>query len=559
MPGNPQRKAALMAAGMWPPPEGMTAAQALESLRAREVAGKRAEAQAVRAEAVAANAGGRHRAQTDLYWLASEVLGYKDLVERVHRPITELFVAKDPERGFYQQSEVKQRLILYPRGSFKSTLDMADAIQWVLCFPDVRILLMSGSNELAVRMVKEIKWHFLANERLLELFPEHRLDERDQGREAEFTTPARKNGRLREPSISVSTIASIKAGSHFEIVKCDDIVDELNSNTPEQLDKVWRAFNYTLPLLEPNGYRDVVGTRYHNDDAYGRILSSGEGDWTVAQAPAWTLRAGAKKDSEAEADYELLFPERLTWNVLRKIQRADAWLFAAQYLNDATERTQQRFPRELLLKHTIPHSQIKIQETRVQFWDIAYSQKAGRDWTVGVTCVIDGRGRMFVVDMVRDRFAPSMIGAAIVDAAARWRPQIIGIEDSLGVKFIQPQLAACARECGVALPVEWVKPPRDSGAKRGRILALESLLVGDKLFFSAALPQLGELHGEFERYPATTHDDICDAVAWAAARYLRPDRVAPVGEFEAQEDFGLMGSAKLSPAYDDVLGAGIPG
>ena len=114
----------------------------------------------------------RRRCQTDLYWFAKEILGY-DLVPHVHKPVCDLFVHKDPTKSFADQDHVKQRLLLDPRGHFKTTLDICDIIQWILCFPNTRILIMSGTRDLAQRMNKEIKYHFQYNQLFRELFPEH--------------------------------------------------------------------------------------------------------------------------------------------------------------------------------------------------------------------------------------------------------------------------------------------------------------------------------------------------------------------------------------------------
>ena len=267
MPGNPKRRAELEAAGAWPPPAGMTAREAYELLQSGSKAQQAAQASAKVQEARTKLVDERRRAQTDLYWLATEVLGYRDLIERVHRPVCEMFVLKDPDLPLMEQPGLRQRLILDPRGCFKTTIDLADVIQWLLCFPNVRILLMTGARELAKRMVHELKSHFTSNERMRELFPEYCPEEgKDFGREDGFTTSARTLARLREPSVSISTIESVKAGSHVEVIKLDDVVDELNSSTPEQIEKVVRAFHYTTPILEPNGYRDVIGTRYSPND-----------------------------------------------------------------------------------------------------------------------------------------------------------------------------------------------------------------------------------------------------------------------------------------------------
>src|SRR5882757_2470040 len=115
----------------------------------------------------------RYRCKTDLYWFAKEILGMDALVERVHRPVCDTFVQKKPGKSLADQSTTKERLILLGRGHFKTSLDEADIIQWILLDPNIRILVMSGKSDVAEAMVRNVKGHFQTNEKLRALFPEH--------------------------------------------------------------------------------------------------------------------------------------------------------------------------------------------------------------------------------------------------------------------------------------------------------------------------------------------------------------------------------------------------
>lgn len=502
----------------------------------------------------------RVRALEDVYFLASEVLGYKDLVPRVHRPICEFFHRKNNLRSIQEQVGHRQRQILYPRGSFKTTLDIADTISWILNFPDVRILLMSGTRDLSVRLVHEIKSHFTGNAKLRRLFPEFCPPEgKDFGSMDEFTVPARKLARLREPTVSISTTESVKAGSHFDVVKLDDPVTEQNSATPEQLEKTWRAINYTEPLLDPGGFRDLIGTRYHVDDAYGRVLAQQADDWLVLQAPAWKLKPGANKDSDREEDYDLLFPERLSWKFLRRVQRSDGWLFAAQYLNDPRERSRARMDRDKLLRHTVPVTQLPTKGPIFQTWDLAYSNKPGRDYTCGLTGRFDAQGRLWVIDAVRERLSTSELVTAIVEQARKHMPQRIGIEASVGAQFIETQLRLSAADAGAPMPLEWLKIGREKGSKLGRILSLEPWLERDALWFSAALPGLNFLLEELENAGSSRYDDMADALA-NLTRFRDVPETNWFSQRRPVEEEPSLASARISPAYsDDVCGYGMPG
>lgn len=215
------------------------------------------------------------RGKRDLWFLASSTLHrvYPDLIEAVHKPMCEFFVHKNPRQKWLLQDRVKNRLLLAPRGHFKTTINLCDIIQWMLAFPDITIVLFSGTEELTVRMVDEIKQHFLMNGDFREMYPgwvpQKNLSQ--FGESGSFTLPNRGQIR-REPTLSVTTLKSTRAGSHYDVEKFDDVVTEQNSKTAVLITEINRQWSSTLPLLNPGGYRDVIGTLYTHECFYSPII-----------------------------------------------------------------------------------------------------------------------------------------------------------------------------------------------------------------------------------------------------------------------------------------------
>jgi hypothetical protein len=101
----------------------------------------------------------RRQLQTDLWALLHVLYPLPDYYwsASVHKPICGFFVQKNPEKSLATQDVIKQRLYLDPRNHFKTTLDIIDAVQWILCFPSVRILIGSGTRDNAEKMLGAIK------------------------------------------------------------------------------------------------------------------------------------------------------------------------------------------------------------------------------------------------------------------------------------------------------------------------------------------------------------------------------------------------------------------
>ena len=211
----------------------------------------------------------RHRAQTDGFWLAKEVLGYRYFSE-CHRELFStpevegFFLAKDPSKSFKEFAEADKglhdRLLFLPRGGFKSTADICDCIQYFLCWPSIRISIMTGTVSLAEEFTGIIKGHFaldpitdakkkkewdgpyqpgnpkvfdadheFANKlRLVQiLFPEH--CEANPGEQPEWTTPARKSKDIAGPTLRAISLGKNSTGTHCDTLKVDDGTNSENT------------------------------------------------------------------------------------------------------------------------------------------------------------------------------------------------------------------------------------------------------------------------------------------------------------------------------------------
>ena len=67
----------------------------------------------------------------------------------------------------------RQTLILFPRGHAKSTLaTVAHALQWLINYPNVRILITTATETLVTSFIIQIRDHLRNNLQLRQLFPE---------------------------------------------------------------------------------------------------------------------------------------------------------------------------------------------------------------------------------------------------------------------------------------------------------------------------------------------------------------------------------------------------
>jgi predicted phage terminase large subunit-like protein len=525
----------------------------------------------------------RFLAQTNLFFLCKILEKYGEVTIGTHEEIcNKFFVAKNPtfttfERFAHQYTTLKDRMLLVPRGGFKSSIDMADCVQWIITFPAITILILTGTLQLATDFVGEIKQHFTleesgttdaksgkeyASRKLMDkdsgtwsdsmfqvLFPEH-CTPPGEGRQTEFQTPA--GGDEKEPTIRAASIEQALSGMHFGILKLDDVVTNENSLTVDRLDKVNRQISINRAMLHPYGFMDVIGTWYDEKDYYGKTIKqeetfaeqeglldniqgsveSGRFNSSVyvnvyLRAGWWLTKEAAKAgkiEAEAQrADWELWFPERLTYEFLRREQKRDPDGFPIKYLNNPRQLHKVKFPRELLMRRTLPHSQLPNQGIVVTTVDTAYSTKSWADFTVILTTMIHG-GRFYIVNMVRGRFNEFELPAVIAATANKWKPKRIAIEDSVGVKWMGRELRREMDKLQISIPVEYCSLGLGNKSKSKLIKAKPVLrLLGDeRMYFSNSCEGLQEIYSELEQFTGTSddaHDDIVSALSLLAEQF----------------------------------------
>lgn len=460
------------------------------------------------------------RGKRDLWFLASTVMQrvYPDLVEHLHKPMCEFFVRKDPKKDWLVQDlDYKQRLLMLPRGHFKTTLNLCDIIQWMLCFPNVTIALFSGTEELTYRMVDEIKQHFVYNGDFREMYPSWIPEKAMQsfGEKGQFTLPNRRQIR-REPTLSITTLKSTRAGAHFDLEKFDDVVTEKNSNTAALNQETRRQWSSTLPLLNPGGFRDVIGTLYTYDCFYQQILEKPHG-WKIMVAGALQR----EPDQPLFRPEAIIFPERFCVDAnidprkqnLEQIWRDDPELFASQYMNDPVSLASDQFSSHRLRTHIVERADIPSTVNLYMTWDLAYSTREHSDYSVGVLAGYSPNGTLFVVDLVRGRYRPNEVIEQILETHRRWPVVRVGIEKDQASSMLLPGLEMRMRQLNRHIPIDMI--PVKYGGMRPiqQIMALGPLLEQNKLWFCASCTDLEEMFREFSRFPKYHHDDICRAVS----------------------------------------------
>lgn len=469
--------------------------------------------------------------RTNLMFLGREVFN-KLFTFSTHARICNFFVQKNPSLALDEQDDTKKRLLLFPRGGFKSTIDLIDCVQWIINFPDVRILVVTAESGLATAFIGELKNYFVVSlgatpTNFQTLFPTFTVPKKSDGPEDQFVCPCRTSGdeKKKEPTAWAASILSNLPGWHCDIMKSDDVINDKNSDTAVLIGKVKKKANMAGALVDPGGYKDFIGTPYAPNDLYTAVKIDVEDELDLKELskPAWWLRQESIHKEErdcVDVDYELLFEfdklgkKRLTHKFLREARRTDPQMFNSQYLLNPAGIKKIKFSLELLLKQTISREQLPAKLSYYILWDFAYAANTQNDYSVGAVIGLDEENRIYVLEILRDHYLDSELARAVATSNHQYRPRLVPVENSNGAQFLESSIRRYSEEMGVDyIPLDFFKVDRSLNAKATRIGALEPLLRDGRLFFLNEIDCLDDLYKEFKEFGSAIHDDIPDAIS----------------------------------------------
>lgn len=499
----------------------------------------------------------RLECQTDVLFLG-RVLGYDRIVDRVHRPVAELCVQKNPALPIEQQAEKKQSLNLDPRGTFKSTFSIIDSVQWIICFPNIRICKLTATKPLAAAIAEEIRDHFVkaADAEPTDfqlLFPEFCISPKEK-RAGEYTAPNRTRN-WRERTVMSFSIETSISGWHFDVFDPDDVVDTQNSSTPAGIAKVKKNYRINKKTAMPWAYINFKGTRYNPFDLWGDIIEKANPKKIkVLVRSALQLKNGERLqpgDFPPESEMDLLFPELLSYEFLKGEFEEDYESFMTQYMNDAHGGKEVTFPREKLLQATLQADQMPVAGETFVAWRFPYNGKPAMKEASGAAAVLEN-GRMYVVDVINGTFAPSALAHRVVQQAKRFGAHKVMIEESPGARYFEPAIQNYALALGWTLSITWLEFQEDDGARDLRLKGLEPMITAMRVVFSESMKKLAEVVKQFANYGMIDDNGIVDVIARVAEGL--PKSIAAADSNPEQDMAWEM--AKQRDLYDRTHGLG---
>ena len=428
----------------------------------------------------------------NIEFLASHILGYQT------RPFHLKMLAFQSESG-------ETCLQLAPRGFGKSTiLTITRAVFEIIRNPNIRILIASNTQLQAEVFLREIKFHLEHNPRMLEYFGSFASEDKWDIREI-IVGP--RTSSAKESTVTCVGVGGPVASRHYDLILADDLVDEENSRTETQREKVRTWWYKTLvPCCEPDGRIFILGTRYHYLDLYGHFNRHEYKDKHQI-IPA------------IDSDGNTPWPEKFSLEWLKKRrEEMGSILFNAQYQNDT----------KLMKGHIFKEEWFRFYEEEPD-WDpmifvigcdpaatkrdaILSGKKANTDyWTIVVGAkardTADTKSPVYLKEVWRGRCTKEEYLTKLRQLNEYYKPVKVMLETTAAQEYL-------AQDAEKYMPVKRIERTTDKIARahwlqgfleNGQILFPDKSLVSDYTVWQALLDEL-------LLFPQAEHDDLFDGL-----------------------------------------------
>ena len=478
----------------------------------------------------------RVKAKNNLFFLAYGVLGYDKLSKGLHLHLCKWLESFDDSR---------YRLILLPRSHYKSTITtISDSIRAALpddlgtsVYPrslglDIRILIAHETDLSAQRFLSSIRNFVFQSDTLLALFPEitPERNRKDNKTELELN----RERVWSEGTFSTMGVGGRKQGSHFNIIKADDLQGEDATYSKADMEKLLRwVDNLQAFLVTPKTDRiDFIGTRWRFDDVYAHLIKV-YGDQLKIYSRA------VEEINPSTREKEPIFPEEFTKESL-DILRKNRKIFNAQYLNNPSEGAatfQQEWKRfyswsgrSVCLKSGDSEIFYNTQDMdKIIFVDPAVSGNFGY-------CVtgMNPHGDIFILESHKREWTQPEFINFLFSQVMKWNPRIVVIEDQLFMALYAHWLSREMSVRRIKFRIEAGKTRNKQ--KEARILGLSNYFAAGQVYFHQEQQDIIE---EFDQFGASDNIHILDALAYGPGFWRKPPRISQISANQQAENLLL--------------------
>ncbi len=399
-------------------------------------------------------------------------------------------------------------MLFAPAGHGKTTVEISSIINDITRNREEQIGLVTGNEDLGVKILSEIKWHLEYNEDLISAYGRYKPVKADKWSkwqiQVEYGKPT-----LRKKDATLTALGAMSGikGVRFTGLYGDDIVDDKNSKTPEKRQAMWDWLWGTLiPRCKGQDTpKRFIGTVEHEDDVYHRFMENNRGFTVIKQQAIID-----------EIEKKVLWPEKMPYEYLCELRAGNYVQFMKTYQNTVVGSEVAKISQERIDacydSSRVMHPAGIPDEIRARYKlilmsvDPAWTKKTYSKYAVITTIGITHEGRREIIDVLRMKLEYHELFTWIKNKYAGLRPHLVIVESNQ----MQRRLAEELSECGIP-----TKPSHTGASKNDvdagipmiySIISQRQLMLPTGDDASKALSH--QLINEILAYPNGTYSDI---------------------------------------------------
>lgn len=443
-------------------------------------------------------------------------------------------------RWWTRDDRKNNQLTLLPRGHQKSMLIAYKVAWWITRNPQVTILYISSTSNLAEKQLKAIQ-DILTSKIYRRYWPE--MVNVREGMREKWTTgeisvdhPKRKLEGVRDPTIFTAGLTTSITGMHCDIAVMDDVVVKENAYTEDGRNKVREQYSLLASIKNTGAETWIVGTRYDARDLYEDLKTiqlqiydrNGE---QIGTQPVYEVFERVV-ENRGDGTGEFLWPRQRRSDgqwfgfdipslAAIRAEYLDRMQYRAQYYNDPNDPDNvsigtDRFQYYDRSKLNEKYGTWFFKEQKLAVFsaiDFAFSTKIAADYSAIVVVGISPENDIYVLDI--DRFKTNRTSEYykhLFLAHSKWGFKKIVAEVSVAQIVIVEDLKDLIKKDGLTLKVDPFRPGRSEGTKEERVNTILEPRYDNMAIWHYKGGNCQTLEEELilSRPP---HDDIKDALA----------------------------------------------
>jgi len=273
--------------------------------------------------------------------------------------------------------------------------------------PDLRIILVAHTQDLANDFSRIIRDTLLHNEEYSLLFP-HTIVDKSSAATERWQILGQTN-----PALIAAGVGGPVVGRGGDLIILDDIIkSRAEANSPTFRKHNREYYTGTLRTrLQPGGAIVLVMTRWHEEDLIGNLIAQqemGGEKWDVLNLPAIAEEDG---DELGRMKGEALWPEHWPVETLMEVKRGITMGEGGLYEWESQ-----------FMGHPKPIAGSKIDISKFQYiddlpiglrckryWDLALSTKEYASFTASAKGAVDKEGNFYIQEITRDKAEWSVV------------------------------------------------------------------------------------------------------------------------------------------------------